>query len=94
MIAVRKALRSSHAITHKGYVQVCATAPEMAPASSFRVALGFCSPSGVKYFRTDSYTMKLRPTWVLVSMVKVTGVRVYVTYIGRDTSYGWDDASV
>jgi hypothetical protein len=40
--------------TYKGYVHVCATAPEMAPAASFRTALGFLSPSGVRYFRTSS----------------------------------------
>jgi len=48
--------------TYKGYVQVCATAPEMAPANNFLTALGFCSPSGVRYLRTDSYTMKFNPT--------------------------------
>jgi hypothetical protein len=40
--------------TYKGYVHVWATAPEIAPASSFRHGLGFFSPSGVKYVRTDS----------------------------------------
>lgn len=49
--------------THNGYVHVCATAPEMAPAASLRIALGFLSPSGVRYWRTYSYTMKLRPTY-------------------------------
>lgn len=41
-------------LAYKGYVHVCATAPEMAPAASFRAALGCLSPSGVRYFRTDS----------------------------------------
>lgn len=49
-------------VTHKGYVHVCATAPEMAPASNFLVALGLASPSGVRYVRTNSYVIKLRPT--------------------------------
>lgn len=47
---------------YKGYVHVWATAPEIAPAASFRVAGGFFSPSGVRYFRTDSYVMKFSPT--------------------------------
>ena len=40
--------------TYNGYVQVCATAPDMAPAASLRTAGGFLSPSGVRYFLTDS----------------------------------------
>lgn len=40
--------------TYKGYVQVCATAPEIAPAASFLIAFGFLSPSGVRYFLTIS----------------------------------------
>lgn len=40
--------------TYNGYVQVCATAPEMAPANSFRKELGFLSPSGVRHLLTDS----------------------------------------
>lgn len=48
--------------TYNGYVHVCATAPEIAPANSFLTALGFCSPSGVRYVRTISYVMKLSPT--------------------------------
>jgi hypothetical protein len=53
--------------SYNGYVHVWATAPEMAPASSLRIALGFLSPSGVRYLRTDSYVMKLRPTWTTVN---------------------------
>lgn len=49
--------------TDNGYVQVWATAPEMAPAKSLRNALGFLSPSGVNAWRIDSYTMKFRPTY-------------------------------
>lgn len=48
---------------YKGYVHVCATAPEIAPASSFLNASGFFSPSGVSTFRTCSYVMKFRPTY-------------------------------
>jgi hypothetical protein len=33
---------------YKGYVHVWATAPEIAPAANFLVALGFFSPAGVK----------------------------------------------
>lgn len=40
--------------THKGYVQVCATAPDIAPAPSLPKAVGFSLPSGVKYCRTLS----------------------------------------
>lgn len=40
--------------SHSGYVHVCATAPETAPAANLRTADGFFSPSGVKYFLTDS----------------------------------------
>lgn len=47
---------------YNGYVHVCATAPDTAPASSLRRGPGVASPSGVKYLRTDSYVMKLRPT--------------------------------
>lgn len=39
---------------YNGYVHVCATAPETAPAQSFRTLDGFFSPSGVSHFRTDS----------------------------------------
>lgn len=50
-------------VTDNGYVQVWATAPETAPAASFRAAVGFVSPSAVKYFLTDSYVMKFSPTF-------------------------------
>ena len=39
---------------YNGYVQVWATAPEMAPAANLRTADGFLSPSRVRYLRTDS----------------------------------------
>lgn len=59
-----RVVRQTHCYcTYKGYVQVWATAPETAPASSLRHALGFLSPSGVRYLRTCSYTMKFRPTY-------------------------------
>lgn len=53
---------------HNGYVHVWATAPEMAPAASFRRTGGFFSPSGVSHLRTDSYVMKFRPTFAKRSM--------------------------
>lgn len=49
--------------TYNGYVHVWATAPEMAPASSFLTASGFFSPSGVRTFRKCSYVMKFKPTY-------------------------------
>ena len=54
---------TQYEIAYKGYVQVCATAPEIAPAASLLTAEGFLSPSGVKYFLTDSYVIKLSPTY-------------------------------
>ncbi len=53
--------------SHKGYVQVWATAPDIAPALSLRTFVGFLSPSGVSHFLTDSYVMKFRPTLTRVS---------------------------
>jgi hypothetical protein len=47
---------------YKGYVQVWATAPEIAPAANLRYHGGFLSPGEVKYVRIDSYTMKFSPT--------------------------------
>ena len=46
--------RGRHRKAYKGYVHVCATAPEMAPEASFRTALGLSCPSGVRYLRTAS----------------------------------------
>ena len=59
--------------THNGYVQVCATAPEIAPAPNLPTTDGFFSPAGVKYVLTDSYTMKFKPTWHMSAGFRAEG---------------------
>lgn len=61
-VSTKTCVRGIPKKTHNGYVHVCATAPDIAPAASFRTALGFCSPSNVRYCLTYSYVMKFNPT--------------------------------
>lgn len=78
-------------------MNVWATAPEMAPASNLRNALGFFSPSFVRYFRTDSYTMKFKPTCPIISnmpLIKRDNGIDDMTYVWRNTSYRGNNATV
>lgn len=66
----------------------------MAPASNLRTGLGFLSPSGVKYFRTDSYVMKFSPTFELVSRNTKDGATSSQTHVWGNTGDCRDDATI
>jgi hypothetical protein len=72
-------------------VHVWATAPDTAPASSFLTALGFLSPSGVRYVRTHSYVMKLSPTCKPKVLITRSCSQVALSCV-RGWSYVWGHA--